>query len=179
MKIKTITPVGKKSVYDLSVENAEHYVLENGVITHNTGLYYSADNIWIIGRRQEKDGTEVKGYHFIINEEKSRFVKEKSKIPISVSWTGGIEKYSGLLEIAVDGNFVHKGKKGRSTGYFHMDRTTGEVEEKAHYERETMNDEFWNRIIIDPAFDKYIISKFKIGAQTEIEKEEELIDEGE
>ena len=55
------------------------------------------DNIWIVGRQQDKSGTEIKGYHFIINIEKSRYVKEKSKIPISVSWEGGIQSYSGLL----------------------------------------------------------------------------------
>jgi len=55
------------------------------VVSGGTGVVYSADNVWIIGRQQDKDGSEVKGYHFIINVEKSRFVKEKSKIPISVS----------------------------------------------------------------------------------------------
>ena len=55
------------------------------VVSGGTGIYYSADNIWIIGRQQDKEGDEMKGYHFIINIEKSRFVREKSKIPISVS----------------------------------------------------------------------------------------------
>ena len=45
------------------------------VVGGGTGIYYSADNIWIIGRRQEKKGTEIQGYHFIIKVEKSRFVK--------------------------------------------------------------------------------------------------------
>ena len=56
------------------------------VVGGGTGLYYSADNIWIIGRQQDKKGTEIQGYHFVINVEKSRYVKEKSKIPITVSW---------------------------------------------------------------------------------------------
>ena len=55
------------------------------VVGGGTGIYYSADNIWILGRQQDKKGTEVQGYHFVINVEKSRFVKEKSKIPITVS----------------------------------------------------------------------------------------------
>ena len=61
------------------------------IVSGGTGIYYSADNIWIIGRRQVKKGTEIQGYDFIINVEKSRFVKEKSKIPISVTWEGGID----------------------------------------------------------------------------------------
>jgi hypothetical protein len=65
------------------------------IVSGGTGLYYSADAIWIIGRRQEKEGTEVKGYHFVINIEKSRHVREKSAIPISVTFEGGIAKWSG------------------------------------------------------------------------------------
>jgi hypothetical protein len=41
MKIKTIKPVGRKPVYDLSINSdnydEQHYILENGVVTHNTG----------------------------------------------------------------------------------------------------------------------------------------------
>ena len=51
------------------------------IVGGGTGSYYSADNIFILGRQQEKDGTEITGYNFIINVEKSRYVKEKSKIP--------------------------------------------------------------------------------------------------
>ena len=58
------------------------------IVGGGTGIYYSADNIWILGRQQEKQGTEVVGYNFVINVEKSRYVKEKSKIPIGVSWKG-------------------------------------------------------------------------------------------
>lgn len=41
MKVKSIKSVGRKPVYDLSVNSnnydEQQYVLENGVITHNTG----------------------------------------------------------------------------------------------------------------------------------------------
>ena len=73
------------------------------VVGGGTGIYYSADNIWIIGRQQDKVGTEIKGYHFVIKVEKSRYVKEQSKIPISVSWEGGVQRFSGLLDVALGG----------------------------------------------------------------------------
>ena len=82
------------------------------VVGGGTGIYYSADNIWIVGRQQDKTGTEIKGYHFIINIDKSRYVKEKSKIPISVSWEGGIQCYSGLLDVAVNGGYIVKPSNG-------------------------------------------------------------------
>ena len=82
------------------------------IVSGGTGIYYSADNIWILGRRQNKKGMEVTGYDFVINVEKSRMVKEKSKIPVSVSWDGGVERNSGLLDIAIAGGFVFKPSNG-------------------------------------------------------------------
>ena len=35
------------------------------VVSGGSGVMYSSDNVWIIGRRQEKTGTEVSGYNFI------------------------------------------------------------------------------------------------------------------
>lgn len=144
------------------------------IVSGGTGIMYSADNVWIIGRRQDKDGAEIKGYHFVVNVEKSRFVKEKSKIPISVSWAGGIMKWSGLLDVAVAGGYVHKGKKGRSLGFFHMDKTTGEVEEKAHYERETHNEEFWNYLFEKSDFAEYIRQKYSVSYAPVTEKVEDV-----
>ena len=112
MKIAKVTPIGKRKVYDLSVDKVEHYVLANGVVTHNTGIYYSADNIYIIGRQQDKDGKEVVGFNFIINIEKSRFTKEKTKIPVEFSLEDGISKYSGLLDMGLDSGLVTNPSKG-------------------------------------------------------------------
>jgi hypothetical protein len=159
MKIKSVKPVGRKKVYDISVDDAEHYVLENGVVTHNTGSYYSADTIWILGRQQDKTGTEVTGYNFIINIEKSRYVREKSKIPITVSFDGGIQKYSGLLDIALEGNFVSKPSNG---WYAKVDRETGEILNKVRFD-DTQNKEFWSDLLNNEAFKEYVRKRYEIS----------------
>jgi hypothetical protein len=159
MKIKSVKPVGRKKVYDISVDDAEHYVLENGVVTHNTGSYYSADTIWILGRQQDKTGTEVTGYNFIINIEKSRYVREKSKIPITVSFDGGIQKYSGLLDIALEGNFVAKPSNG---WYAKVDRETGEILNKVRFD-DTQNKEFWSDLLNNEAFKEYVRKRYEIS----------------
>lgn len=130
------------------------------VVSGGTGIVYSANTIWIIGRRQDKVGTEIKGYDFIINVEKSRFVREKSKIPISVSWEGGIEKYSGLLEVALESGFVTKPKVGWYT------RPTV-PEDKNYREKDTMNEAFWNPIFEGTNFSEYIEEKFSAGYTSE------------
>jgi len=148
---------------DIPMIAVNHTYMEIGmfpkaVVSGGTGIYYSADNIWIVGRQQDKQGTEIKGYHFIINVEKSRYVKEKSKIPISVSWDGGVEKWSGLLEVALEGGFVTKPSVG---WYSKVNHETGEVDDAKFREKDTLNEEFWSSIITDE-FKDYLKGKFKI-----------------
>ena len=129
------------------------------VVSGGTGMYYSADTIWIVGRQQDKVGAEIQGYHFVINVEKSRFVKEKSKIPISVSWDKGVDKFSGLIDMALD-----YGVLLRSGGWLQrVDIETGEVMDKKFREKETHNDEFWDTIFSDPKFDEHIRKKYRVG----------------
>lgn len=133
------------------------------VVSGGTGIYYSADNIWIIGRQQDKVGTEVKGYHFIVNIEKSRFVKEKSKIPISVSWDGGIEKYSGLLDLGLNLGYIAKPSNG---WYCHVDRETGELVDPKYREKDTYKPEFWNPILNNSDFKDVIKHHYTIGLKS-------------
>ena len=130
------------------------------VVSGGTGIYYSSDNIWIIGRQQEKKGTEIMGYNFVINVEKSRFVREKSKIPISVTWEGGIESYSGLLDVALEGGYVAKPTIG---WYSKVDKTTGEIEDKKVRVAETLKESFWTPIFANTDFKAYLKRKYEVG----------------
>ena len=124
------------------------------IVSGGTGVMYSADTVWIIGRQQEKDGTELTGYHFVINIEKSRFVREKSKIPITVSFSGGIQKYSGLIDIAVEAEFVTK----PSPGWYQK----GKKDAKVRFD-ETQTEEFWKDILNDPAFQEFVRKKYEVA----------------
>lgn len=144
------------------------------IVSGGTGIYYSADNIWIIGRKQEKQGTEIKGYHFVINVEKSRFVREKSKVPISVTWEGGIETYSGLLDVALAGNYVAKPSNG---WYCHVDKETGELLDPKVRAKDTLTKEFWEPILNGTDFKKFIKGHYQIGHKPLLEVELDLNDE--
>ena len=91
--------------------------------------------------------------------EKSRYVKEKSKIPISVSWDGGVQKWSGLLDVALEGKFVAKPSNG---WYCEVSQETGELLEPKVREKDTLKEEFW-KPIFDQGFGDYIKNKFSIG----------------
>ena len=131
------------------------------IVGGGTGSYYSADNIFIIGRQQEKEGTEVVGYNFIINVEKSRYVKEKSKIPVTVSFDGGVSRWSGLLDLALDSGLVVKPSNG---WYSRVDISTGEIEAKKYRIKETDTKDFWMPIITSKKFQDYVTDKYQIAS---------------
>lgn len=129
----------------------------------------NSDTVWFMGRQQEKDGTELQGYNFIINVEKSRFVKEKSRIPISVTFDGGIEQYSGLLETALESGHVTK----PLVGWYLKKGDTKKVREA-----ETLTKEFWESILIDPEFRNFMRKKYEV-AYGNILKTVSVVDEEE
>ena len=139
------------------------------IVGGGTGSYYSADNIFILGRQQEKDGTEVVGYNFIINVEKSRYVKEKSKIPVSVSFDGGISKWSGLLDLALESGHVIKPSNG---WYQKVDKETGEVDEKKYRIKDTESKDFWMSIVTSKSFYDFVKSKYSVGNVTMVQSDE-------
>lgn len=174
MKVTNITRVGKKEVYDLSVKDVEHYTFENGVVSHNTGVMYSADTVFFIGKRQIKEGTEISGYDFIIKAEKSRMVKEKSQFPITVKFDGGIDPYSGLLEMAIDLGFVVKPKNGWYAREFLNESGDMVREEKTWRAKDTSQTDFWGPLFKHEPFRNAIKNRYQLGA---IDSNAEINDE--
>lgn len=147
----------------LIVINHSYQTLEmfsKAVPSGGTGLYYSADTIWILGRQQNKVKDEVDGYHFIINVEKSRFVKEKSKIPITVSYSNGINTYSGFLENAIEAKLVTKSSPGK---YSLVDEN-GEVGDIAYKENDILtNATIWENILATTKFKEFLHDKYSLS----------------
>lgn len=141
------------------------------VVSGGTGIYYSADAIWIIGRQQEKDGKEVSGYNFVINIEKSRHVREKSKIPINVTFEGGIAKWSGLLDVAIEGGFIRKPKLG---WYEPVNPETGEVlSEKLLRAKEIDGSaDFWKMMLSETKLAEFIKGRYTMGGKPMMAAEE-------
>ena len=139
------------------------------IISGGTGIYLSADTIFIIGRQQEKDGTELMGWNFVINVEKSRHVKEKSKIPITVKFESGMSKWSGLLDIALESGDVIKPSQG---WYSRVNQETGEVEDKKYRAKDTDTKEFWMPILLSSKFREWVKARYKVGMGKLVEDDE-------
>jgi hypothetical protein len=141
------------------------------IVGGGTGSYYGSDNIWILGRQQDKDADGIQGYHFVINVEKSRYVREKSKIPITVSYEGGINRWSGLLDVALDGGYIVKPKNG---WYAVVDRESGEVKQPSMRASDIVdNKEFWLTMFKETDFAKYIKETYSISHGAIMEDNEE------
>jgi RecA/RadA recombinase len=153
------------SLKDIPMVVVNHTYMEIGmfpkaIVGGGTGSYYSADNIFIIGRQQEKEGTEVIGYNFIINVEKSRYVREKSKIPVTVRHDGGISRWSGLLDIALDSGHVVK----PSNGWYSKVDADGVIEDKKYRIKETDTSDFWLPILKQKTFQDFVQSTYQIAS---------------
>jgi RecA/RadA recombinase len=169
---RMITP--HLNLKDIPLVVVNHTYMEIGlypkaIVGGGTGSYYSADNIFILGRQQEKEGTEVIGYNFIINVEKSRYVKEKSKIPVTVYHDGGISRWSGLLDIGLESGHVVK----PSNGWYSKVDEDGVVEDKKYRIKDTDTKEFWLPILKQKTFYEFVKSKYQVGS-TDILKDEEI-----
>lgn len=141
----------------------EQTMYPKAIMSGGTGPMYSANQVFIIGRQQDKDGTEIQGYHFVINVEKSRYVREKSKIPITVSYEGGINRWSGLLDVAIEGGYVAKPKVG---WYAVVDRTTGEVSGKNYRAADIVDSkDFWVNIFDTTDFADYLKKKYSLDTE--------------
>jgi RecA/RadA recombinase len=145
------------------------------IVGGGTGSYYSADNIYILGRQQEKDGTDLIGYNFIINVEKSRYVREKARIPVTVRFDGGISKYSGLLDMALESGHVTKPNVG---WYAKVNTATGEVESKKWRMADTESPEFWDSILSDETFKEWVRTNYQFSSAVAGNLINEVLDDG-
>lgn len=133
----------------------EQSLYPKDIVSGGTGGIYNSNDIWIIGRQQAKEtqtGPQV-GWNFVINIEKSRTVREKSQILVTVKNDGGLQKYSGLWDLAIEaGIVINKG------AYFEVKGFDKNVRKK-----DLENDiDFWNVWLNDDSFKKFIEAKYQL-----------------
>lgn len=158
---RMVTPRVNKKDIPLIVINHSYKTLElyaKDVVSGGTGPAYSSNTVWMIGRQQDKETSgdkELLGYNFIIRIEKSRFMKEGTKFPISVTFDDGIDKWSGMLDHALEFGFIVEGEKKNE--YLEViDRLTGEVSDKPIPSLE----DYWSKLVQDDDFKTCVRRKY-------------------
>ena len=121
IKIKSIKKIKNKNtpVFDFEVEDAHHYILDDGIVSHNSyvptkemsggsGLKYTASTIVFLSKKKDKAGTEVVGNIVKAKLVKSRFTKENSVAEVRITYSKGLDRYYGLLDIAEKYDIIKK-----------------------------------------------------------------------
>jgi RecA/RadA recombinase len=67
-----------------------------------SGLKYAASTIIYLSKKKDKDGSEVVGSIIHCKTYKSRMTKENQMVDVRLSYTKGLDKHYGLLELAVE-----------------------------------------------------------------------------
>lgn len=169
---RIITPHFKSKNINLIVINHTYQTMEmyaKTVVGGGTGNVYATDNLFVLGKQANRetagaDKGDLLGYHFVINIDKSRFAKEKSKILITVNMDGGIQVYSGLFELALEAQMLVEVGKGK---YEKVDPETGEYnqEGKGVTERVLNKDvDFWESLLESDKFNKWVESQYQLGS---------------
>lgn len=162
-------------------------VVVNHVYTEQTGMYpkeimsggkggmLAANTVFFISKAKHKEGDELDGFRFTLISEKSRFVREQARIPITVSYTHGIDKWSGMLDIAKDLGCL----KNNGAWYYGVNKEGIAVTEKV--QRKNMDDAFWNKLLdagLDTAIRQYYrLPEDEVAARLQNEADASKIDE--
>ena len=66
-----------------------------------SGLKYAASSIIYLSKKKEKDGTEVIGNIIHCKNHKSRLTVENKMVDVRLSYSGGLDRHYGLLDLAL------------------------------------------------------------------------------
>lgn len=158
---------------DMAVINHTYETIEmfsKQVMGGGKGPYYAANNIFFLGRQQDATGQGVKkelhGYNYTIRVEKSRFVKEGSKFDVTVNFDDGLDRYSGLMELAIATGFMVKINDKMISAVNQEDGTFDEKGKmRSWWEKNT---QFWEELIVNPAFDDKVAEMYTLGGKASL-----------
>ncbi len=169
MKIAKIEIVNQPTkVFDIEVQDAHHYILENGVISHNSGLKYAASTILFLSKRKERDAERnVIGNVIHVKAEKSRLTREQMKVDTRLFFDTGLDRYYGLVDLAI-GSGIWKKVSTR------VETEDGKKVFQSVIERNP--EEYFNETVLN-AIDEYCKKKFCFGKREDLEEELDELDE--
>ena len=120
-----------------------------------SGLKYAASSIVYLGKKKEKDGTEVVGNIVHCKNYKSRITKENAMVDVRLTYSKGLDQYYGLLDLAEE------------SGLFKKVSTRYELPDGSKQYAKTINNEpekYFKKEILEK-IDEYTRKKFTYGTE--------------
>lgn len=136
-----------------------------------TGWVYSSNQIFYISRSQEKKGADIVGWNFNINIMKSRTVREKAKIPLTVMNDSGVQLTSGLLEMGLAAGVIHK----PSNGWYQIVDEDGVIGERKYRASELMDYTLWKPILARKEFKQWVEQTFKVSSNKLVRNIDDIV----
>lgn len=128
------------------------------IMSGGQGNMLAANTVWFVSKSKVKEEKEVLGFNFTIKIEKSRYAREGATIPITVTFDGGIEKYSGLFDIALESGLIQV----PATGWYSR-MIGGKIEDRKWRRADSNTDEFWEPILGSQEFKDYISNNYLVS----------------
>jgi len=125
IKIKSKKSIGTQTVYDICVPGAHHYLLDSGVVSHNSGFIYASSIVVAMRKlklKTDADGnktTTVNGIRSACKIMKTRYAKPFESVQVEIPYTTGMSPYSGLVDLFESKNVLKK--EGNSLVYVTKD----------------------------------------------------------
>ncbi len=120
-----------------------------------SGLKYAASSIVYLGKKKEKDGTEVVGNIVHCKNYKSRITKENAMVDVRLTYSKGLDQYYGLLDLAEE------------SGLFKKVSTRYELPDGSKQYAKTINNEpekYFTKEMLEK-IDEYTKRKFTYGTE--------------
>ena len=138
VKIKSKINAGIQPVYDIQVADAHHYILDNGIISHNSGFIFAASIVVAMKPLKLKEdaegvkGTEVLGIRAGCKIMKTRYNKPFETMEVKIPYSTGMNAHSGLFELfeqqqllVKEGNrYVYTDQSGVQHKHWHKEYLT-------------------------------------------------------
>ena len=124
-----------------------------------SGLKYAASSIIYLGKRKDKEGTEVVGNIIHCKNFKSRLTKENAQRDVKLTYKKGLDKYYGLIEL------------GEEAGIFKKVSTRYEMPDGSKVFGKNINDnpeKYFTKEVLDK-IDEQAKRKFQYGSDEEDE----------
>jgi hypothetical protein len=156
VKIKSKKSIGVQPVYDLCVPGEHHYILQSGVVSHNSGFIYASSIVVAMKKlklKEDEDGnktSEVHGIRAACKVMKTRYAKPFEGVQIKIPYSTGMNPYSGLVEL-----FEAKGvieKSGNRLQY-----VTSDGEQILEYRKN------WTGALLDTVMEDYKLKEAMIA----------------
>jgi len=104
-KIKSKKSIGIQPVYDICVPDAHHYLLDSGIVSHNSGFIYASSIVVAMKKlklKEDEDGnktSEVLGIRSACKVMKTRYAKPFEGVQVKIPYDRGMDPYSGLVDL--------------------------------------------------------------------------------